>query len=160
MKAALLSLVLVAAVAVSADAEPAKVFVFTRDMPSGSIDEQLQARRESLQDLVKALSSEKYLNALTLVKNREGADVVVELVSRGETTASAANSLRRAADDATASASLSSSVTKQFLRFRISAGQRMNDLTTEGQLPWSKMAERAADELARWLVENVTRARP
>jgi len=151
MRSALLSLVLFAASAVPAIAEPVRVFVFTNEVPSGAVDEQLQARRESLQDLSKALSSAKYQNALTLVKSRAEADVVVELVSRGETTTSAANRATRAAGGATASVSRSASVTKQFLTFRISTGRRTQELTTEGELPWPQLAERAADDLATWI---------
>jgi hypothetical protein len=52
MKAALLSLALIAAAASTvAAAEPLKMFVFTNEVSSGSVDEQLTARRESLQDL-------------------------------------------------------------------------------------------------------------
>ena len=161
MKAALLSLALIAAAASTvAAAEPLKIFVFTNEVPSGSVDEQLKARRESLQDLVKTLSSPRYQKTLTLVKSREGADVIVELVSRGETRASMASSSNRAAGGATASASRSSSVTKQFLKFRISAGQLTHDLTTEDQLPWPKMAERAAEDLVKWIVEKVIPAQP
>jgi hypothetical protein len=161
MKAALLSLTLIAAAASTvAAAEPLKMFVFTNEVPSGSVDEQLKARRESLQDLVRTLSSPRYQKTLTLVKSREGADVIVELVSRGETRASVASSSNRAAGGATASASRSSSVTKQFLKFRISAGQLTHDLTTEDQLPWPKMAERAAEDLVKWIVEKVIPARP
>ena len=161
MRAALLSLSLIgAAVSTVTAGEPPKIFVFTNEVPSGSVDEQLKARRESLQDLVKTLSSPKYQKTLTLVKSRDEADVVVELVSRGATTTSAAGSSRRAAGGATASASYSSSVTKQFLSFRISAGQSTRELTTEGQLPWPKMAERAAEDLAKWIVEKVIPARP
>jgi hypothetical protein len=161
MKAALLSLALiVAAASTVAAAEPLKMFVFTNEVPSGSVDEQLKARRESLQDLVRTLSSPRYQKTLTLVKSREGADVIVELVSRGETRASVASSSNRAAGGATASASRSSSVTKQFLKFRISAGQLTHDLTTEDQLPWPKMAERAAEDLVKWIVEKVIPARP
>jgi len=152
MKAALLAFTLIAGgVSTAAAAEPLKVFVFTNEVPSGSVDEQLKARRESLQDLVKTLSSQKYQKTLTLVKSREGADVVVELVSRGETTTSAAGSSTRGAGGATASASRSSSVTKQFLKFRITAGKETNSLTTEDQLPWPKMAERAAEQLVKWI---------
>jgi hypothetical protein len=118
MKAALLSLALIAAAAsTAASAEPLKMFVFTNEVPSGSVDEQLKARRESLRDLVKTLSSPRYQKTLTLVKSREGADVVIELMSRGETTASVAGSSTRAAGGTAASASRSSSVTKQFLKF-------------------------------------------
>ena len=54
MKAALLSLALIAAAASTvAGAGALKVFIFTNEVPSGSVDEQLQARRESLQDLVR-----------------------------------------------------------------------------------------------------------
>ena len=155
MKAALLSLLLIAAAASTISAaEPIKIFVFTNDVPSGSVDEQLKVRRESLQDLVKALSGPTYQTTLTLLKSREGADVVVELVSRGETTTGTANSSTRAADGAKASASSSSSVTKQFLTFRIFAGQHTANLTTEGQLPWPKMAERAAQDLVAWIGKN------
>ena len=150
LRAALLSVVLVAATTVAA-AEPLKVFVFTNDVPGGAVDEQLQARRESLRDLLQALSGSKYQGLLTVVKSRERADLIVELVSRGETTTRAANSSTREAGGATASASRSSSVTKRFLKFRISVGLRTYDLTTEGQLPWPQMAERAADDLARWI---------
>jgi hypothetical protein len=139
----------------AAPAEPLKVFVCTNDVPSGSVDEQLNARRESLQDLVKALSSPRYEKTLTLVKSRTGADVIIELVSRGETTTSEAGSSTRAAGGATASASRASSVTKQFLKFRISVGQNTHTLTTEDQLPWPKMAERAAEQLVKSIVENV-----
>jgi hypothetical protein len=159
MRAALLSLALIAAAASTvAAAEPLKVFVFTNEVPSGSVDEQLKARRESLQDLVKTLSGPKYEKTLTLV--REGADVIIELVSRGETTTSAASSSTSAAGGATASASRSSTVTKQFLKFRMSAGQHAHNLTTEDQLPWTKMAERAAEQLVKWITENVVLARP
>jgi len=161
MRAGLLSLALIAAAALSmAAAEPVKMFVFTNEVPSGSVDEQLKARRESLQDLVKTLSSPTYQKTLTLVKSREGADVIVELVSRGESTTGAATSSTRAADGAKASASSSSSVTKQFLKFRISAGQHADNLTTEDQLPWPKMAERAAADLVAWIVKNPIPARP
>jgi len=161
MKAALLSLVLIAAAASTvAAAEPLKIFVFTNEVPSGSVDEQLKARRESLQDLVKTLASPRYEKTLTLVKSREGADVIIELVSRGETTTSVASSSTSAAGGATASASRSSTVTKQFLKFRISAGQHTHNLTTEDQLPWTKMAERAAEQLVKWIIENVVPSRP
>jgi len=161
MKAALLSLALIAAAASTlAAADPLKVFVFTNEVPSGSIDEQLKARRESLQDLAKTLSGPRYQKTLTLVKSREGADVIVELVSRGETTTSAASSSTSAAGGATASASRSSTVTKQFLKFRIAAGQRTHNLTVEDQLPWTKIAERAAEDLVKWISENVVPARP
>ena len=161
MKAALLSLALIAAAASTvARAEPLKVFVSTNEVPSGSVDEQLKARRESLQDLVKTLSGPRYEKTLTFVKSREGADVIIELVSCGETTTSAASSSTSAAGGATASASRSSTVTKQFLKFRISAGQQTHNLTTEDQLPWPKMAERAAEQLVKWISENVVPARP
>jgi hypothetical protein len=151
MKAALLSLALIAAAAPrAAAAEPVKVFVFTNEVPSGAVDEQLKAREESLQDLVKALSSPTYQKAVTVVKDRQAADVIVELVSRGEVTNSASSSSTRQAGGATASASRSASITKQFLKFRISAGQQTDNLTTEDQLPWPKMAERAAEQLVRW----------
>jgi len=160
MKPALLSLALIAASASTvAGAEPLKVFVFTNEVPSGSVDEQLKARRESLQDLVKILSGPRYEKTLMLVKSRQGADVIVELVSRGETTTSAASRSTRAAGGATASASRSSTVTKQFLKFRMSAGQQTHDLTSEDQLPWPEMAERAAEQLVKWITENVP-ARP
>ena len=160
MKAALLSLGLIAAAASTvAAAEPLRVFVFTNQVPSGSVDEQLKAPRESLQDLVKTLSSPRYEKTLTLVKSRAGADVIIELVSRGETTTNVASSSTSAAGRATASASRSSTVTKQFLTFRISAGQHTHNLTTEDQLPWSKMAERAAEHLVKWISENVVPAR-
>ena len=161
MKAALLSLALIAAAASTvAAADPVKIFVFTNEVPSGSVDEQLKARRESLQDLVKSLSSPRYEKTLMLVKNRAGADVIIELVSRGETTTSAASHSTRAAGGATASASRSSTVTKQFLKFRMSAGQQTHDLTTEDQLPWPKMAERAAEDLVRWMIGKVVPAPP
>jgi hypothetical protein len=161
MKAALLSLALIATAASTvAAAEPLNVFVFTNEVPSASVDEQLKARRESLQDLVKTLSSPRYEKTLMLVKSREGADVIIELVSRGETTTSMASSSTRAAGGATASASRSSTVTKQFLKFRISTGQHTHNLTTEDQLPWTKMAERAAEDLVKWIIENVVPARP
>lgn len=160
MKAALLSLALIApATSTVAAAEPLKMFVFTSEVSSGSVDEQLKARRESLQDLVETLSSPRYQNTLTLVKSREGADVIVELVSRGETTTSVASSSERAADGARASASRSSSVTKRFLKYRISAGRHTDNLTTEDQLPWPRMAERAAEDLVKWIVEKIP-ARP
>ena len=163
MKAALLSLALIAAAASTstvAAAEPLKVFVFTNEVPSGSVDEQLKARRESLQDLVNTLSSPRHGKTLTLVKSREGADVLIDLVSRGETTTSVARSSTSAAGGTTASASRSSTVTKQFLRFRIAAGQLTHNLITEDQLPWTKMAERAAEDLVKWMSENVVPARP
>ena len=147
-------------VASTAAAEPLKVFLFTNEVPSGSVDEQLTARRESLHDLVTTLSSPRYEKALTLVKSRQGADVIIELVSRGETTTSVASSSTSAAGGATASASRSSTVTKQFLKFSISAGQHTHTLTTEDQLPWAKMAGRAAADLVRWISENVVPARP
>lgn len=160
MKAALLFLALMAAAASTvAAAEPLKIFVFTNEVPGGSVDEQLKARRESLQDLVKTLSSPRYEKTLTLVRSRAGADVIIELVSRGETTTSAASSSTSAAGGATASASRSSTVTKQFLKFRISAGPQTHDLTTEAQLPWPKMTERAAEDLVKWISENVVPAR-
>jgi hypothetical protein len=40
------------------------------------------------------------------------------------------------------------------------AGQRTHSLTTEDQLPWTKMAERAAEDLVKWISENVVPARP
>jgi hypothetical protein len=157
MKAALLSLALIAAGAsTAATAEPLKMFVFTNEVPSGSVDEQLKARRESLQDLVKTLSSPRYQKTITLVKSREGADVVVELVSRGETTTSAASRSTQAAGGATASASHSSSVTKRFLTFRISASQHTDIFTTEDQLPWPNMADRAAEDLVKWIAQKVS----
>ena len=156
MKTALLSVALFAAAAsTAAAAEPLKLFVFTHEVPSGSVDEQLNARRESLQDLVRILSSPRYEKTLTLVKSRDGADVIIELVSRGEKTTSVGSSSTSAAGGATASASRSSTVTKQFLTFRISAGQHTHNLTTEDQLPWTKMAERAAEDLVKWIMDNV-----
>jgi site-specific recombinase XerD len=158
MKAALLSIALIAAaISTTAAAEPIKVFVFTNEVPSGSVDEQLQARRESLQDLAKALAGPKYRSTLSVVKSRDEADVIVELVSRGETTKSGSSNSTHAAGGAASSESRSSSVTKQFLKFRMSAGQHTDNLTTEDQLRWPDMAERAADDLARWIVANAVR---
>jgi hypothetical protein len=157
MKAVLLSLALMAAgVPTLAAGEPVKVFIFTNEVPSGSVDEQLKARRESVQDLVKILSSPRYQKTLTVVKSREGADVSVELLSRGETTAAATSSATRAAGGATASASRSATVTKQFLKFRMTAGQQAHDLTTENQLSWPRMAERAAEDIVKWIASAST----
>src|SRR5262245_18961410 len=137
MRVALLCLALVASALSTADAAgPLKTFVFTNEVPSGAVDEQLQARRESLRDLVSVLSSAGYQQAFTLVNSRAAADVVIELTSRGESTASAGASSSRASAGATASASQSSTVTKRFLKFRVVAGKRAGDLTTEDQLPW------------------------
>jgi len=41
----------------------------------------------------------------------------------------------------------------------MSAGQQTHDLTSEDQLPWPEMAERAAEQLVKWITENVP-ARP
>jgi hypothetical protein len=161
MNAALLSLALMAGiVSPPAAAQPLKVFLFTNEVPSGAVDEQLKARRASLQDLVRVLSSPGYENLLTLVKNRDGADVIVELVSRGEATMSVTSRSTSSAGGATASASRSSAITKQFLKFRISADDHSDNLTTEDQLPWTKMAERAADDLVTWITRNVVPSQP
>src|SRR4051812_2308418 len=104
MKAALLSIALIAAAHPTiAAAEPLKVFVFTNEVPSGSVDEQLKARRESLQDVLNALSRPKFRSTLSVVKSRGEADVIVELLSRGETTTSASSNSTRAAGGAAAS---------------------------------------------------------
>lgn len=160
MKAAMLFLVVIAsASSTMAAAEPLKIFLFTNQVPSGSTDEQLNARRESLQDLVKTLSSPRYQKTLSLVKSRGEAEVVVELVARGETTTGAASGSTRSSGGATTSASRSTSVTKQFLKFRIAIGQQPHELITEDQLAWPKMAERAAEDLVRW-IESSARPQP
>ena len=160
MNAPLLSFALIAGmVSPPAAAEPLKVFVFTNEVPSGAVDEQLEARRESLQDLIRSLSSPNNQATLTLVKSRAGADVIVELVSRGEKTTTLASNSTSATDGATASASRSSAVTKQFLILRISAGRLTHTVTTEDQLPWTKMADRAAEHLVAWISENVVSIR-
>jgi len=138
-----------------AAAEPVKIFLFTNDVPSGSVDEQLKARQESLKDLREIFADPKYQGTFTLVPSRSAADVVVELLSRGEITTSTRSSSTRASGGAETSASSSSSVTKQHLKFRLSAGQLTHDLTTEGQArSWRIMAQRAADDIANWVKAN------
>lgn len=157
MKAALLCLAMIPSAASTAAAEPLKVFAFTNEVRNGSVDEQLKTRRESLQDLVKSLSSPRYQKTLTLVTSPEGADVIIELQSRGETTTSVESGSTSVVGGATASASQSSTLTKQFLKFRISAGRLTHNLTTQGQLPWVKMAERAAEDLVKWILDRAVR---
>jgi len=135
-------------------AEPIKIFLFTNEIPSGSVDEQLKARQESLKDLKEIFADRKYQGRFTLAPSRDAADVAVELLSRGETTTGANSSSTRAAGGAESSASSSASVTKQRLKFRISAGQLTHELATEGQLPWRMMAQRAVDDITRWLTAN------
>jgi len=151
MKAALLAFVMVvAATSKPAGAEAIAVYLFTNETPSGTVDEQLKARQESLQDLKRVFADEKYQGTFALVPNRAAADLIVELLSRGETTTSTEKSAARQTDNATASASFSSSVTRQRLHFRLTSGQLNDDLTTEAQLPWPKMAERAVDDILKW----------
>ena len=135
-------------------AEPIKIFLFTNEVPSGSVDEQLKARQESLKDLKVVLSGQKYQGTFTLVPSRNAADVAVELLSRGETTTSATSRSTRAAGGAETSASSSAAVTKQHLRFRISAGPLTHELTTEAQLPWRQMAQRAVEDITGWVTAN------
>ena len=137
-----------------AAAVPIKVFLFTNEAPSGSTDEQLKARQESLHDLMKALADEKYRGIFTLVQSRTAADLAVELVSRGATSTGANRSATQSTGGGTASSSTSASVTRQHLRFRLSSAQITDELTTEAQLSWPKMAERAAEDIARWVAAH------
>jgi hypothetical protein len=137
-----------------AAADPVKVFLFTSDIRDGVIDEQLEARQEALRDVTRALSDARYQKTVTLVSRRDYADLIVEVLSRGETASSSSSSSTRSVAGGTASASHSASETKRHLKFRLSAGTLVFDLTTEADLPWPKMAERAAEELARWAAQN------
>ena len=149
MKVVLLALALMATFECSiAAAEPTKIFLFTNEVPSGSVDEQLKARENSLRELSNALSGPQYKDTVMLVQSRDRADVIVELVSRGETTTSASGSSTRAVGGGTASRSQSSSVTTRHLKFRISNSASTHELVTEGQLSWRKMAEKAAADIA------------
>jgi hypothetical protein len=151
MKVVLLALVLVGTFQCNiAAAEPTRIFLFTNEIPSGSVDEQLKARQDALRELSNAFSGPQYKETITLVPSKDRADVIVELVSRGETTRSASGSSTRASGGGTASRSQSSSVTKRHLAFRISKGASTHDLVTEDQLPWPKMAEKAASDIAAW----------
>lgn len=142
---------LIAAVAASqtVTAEPLRIFLFTNEVPSGSVDEQLIARKESLRDLYEILSGAKYQKMLTLVQSRDRADVSIELLSRGEKTTSASSSSTRAANGGTSSQSQSAAVTKRFLNVRISAGKFTLELLTDGQpKSWRALAEQAAENIA------------
>ena len=149
MKVVLLALALMATLPCSvAAAEPTKIFLFTNEVPSGSVDEQLKAREASLRELSNALSGPQFKDTVLLVQSRDRAHVIVELVSRGETTTSATGSSSRAVGGGTASTSQSSSVTTRHLKFRISNGASTHELVTEGQLSWQKLAETAAADIA------------
>ena len=137
-----------------AAAEPLKVFLFTSEVRDGIVDEQLQGRRESLRDLTRAISDRKHQNTFTLVDSRDRADLIVELLSRGVTRRSSSSSSTRSVAGGTASGSQSSSETKRHLKFRLSMGASSHELTTEADLPWPKMAERAAEDLARWAAQR------
>jgi len=159
MKAALIALTLAAFVGSTCiAAEPLRVFLFTKEVSSGSVDEQLAGRQESLRDLTKALSDPKYQQTLTIVHSRNGADVIVELVSRGETTTTGSSSSMRSSGGTTASASQAASAVRQFLKLRISAGQLTREVTTESgrTLTWPQMAVRAAADLTNWISANVS----
>jgi hypothetical protein len=162
MKTALLVLSLTAiglpAVAV---AQPVKVFLFTRPSPgSASVDEEFKARQDAVRDVSRDLEAAKYRKLITVVQSRDAADLVVELVSRGETTrSSSSSSTRSVGGGGTASASRSASETKRHLRFAMTAGGVAEELTTEGQQPWIEMAERAAGDLAKWTADNQGRLR-
>ena len=161
MKTALLVLVLTSIAVLSVvAAEPVKVFLFTKPSPgSASVDEQFKARQDALRDVSKALGDAKYRNAVAVVQSRDAADVIVELLSRGETTRSSAANSTRSSGGGTASASRSASETKRHLRFVMTAGGSAEELTTEGQQPWSDMAEQAASDIAKWTADNQGRLR-
>ena len=139
-----------------AGAQPVKVFLFTKPSPgSAAVDEQFKARQESLKEVVKALQDAKYQASIAVVQSRDAADVIVELVSRGEITrSSASSSTRSVGAGGTASASQSASETKRHLKFLMTAGGPAKELTTEGQQPWNEMAQKAAGDIARWTADS------
>jgi hypothetical protein len=160
MKTALAALMLAAVTAPQmASAQPLRIFLFTSDVRDGKVDEQLKARQEALRDLSRALSAAKYRKTFTVVTSRDRADVLVELLSRGETTRSSSRSSSRAIGGGTASASQSASETKHHLKVRLSAGDLAQELITEGDLPWAKLAEKAAADIAGWAAKNELRIR-
>ena len=162
MNTALLVLTLAAiGVPAVAVAEPVKVFLFTRPSPgSASVDEQFKARQDAVRDVSGDLQALKYQTFITVVQSRDAADLVVELVSRGETTrSSSASSTRSVGAGGTASASRSASETKRHLRFAMTAAGVAEELTTEGQQPWNEMAERAAADIVKWTADNQRRLR-
>ena len=157
MKAAVLLLTLtVVAVPSIVAADPVKVFLFTKPSPgSAAVDEQLKALQESLREIVGALQEARYQASIAIVQSRDAADVIVELVSRGETTrSSASSSTRSVGAGGTASASRSASETRRHLKFLMTIGASARDLTTEGQQPWSDVARIAAADIARWTAAN------
>lgn len=155
MKARCLALMIAVTAAPIVGAEPLRVFLFADEVASGSVDEQLVARKESVRDLSDILSDKKYQKTFALVRSRDQADVSIEVLSRGETTTAASRSSTRAANGGTASQSQSAAVTKRFLNVRISAGQFMIDVMTEGQpKSWRALVEQAAGNILAVLVSE------
>jgi hypothetical protein len=162
LKTALLVATLGITVPALAAAEPVKLFLFTKPSPGTAVvDEQLKARQESLREITKALNDAKYRDSIAVVQSRDAADVIVELVSRGETTRSSSSSSTRSVGvGGTASAARSASETKRHLKFLITITGLAEELTTEGPLPWGEMAQNAARDIAKLTEAKKAPSRP
>lgn len=118
--------------------QPARVFVFTAQAPSGAVSEDEQGRLDSVRDLQDALARRK--SDFTLVSTADQAQVVVEVTNREE---------RDTPQGGFGGASMTR-FRETIVRLRVKSGDRQSDLKGIGQPSWKAAAKDAAERLEKW----------
>jgi hypothetical protein len=119
----------------------ARVYIYTAESPSGGGSEEEQGRRDSVRDLRDAMAHKK---GITLVDDRDRADVVVEVIGRekreGPEGGFGGKSVTQFGDT--------------ILRLRVKAGDAESEIKGIGQAYWGRAAKDAADRLTKWIARH------
>ena len=122
-----------------------RVYIYTAESPSGTVTEEEQGRRDSVRDLREAMDRKK---GITVVDNRESADVVVEVTGREK---------REGPSGGFGGASVTE-FGDTIVRVRVKAGDAETEIKGIGQAYWGRAAKDAADRLMKWIVRQSTRS--
>jgi hypothetical protein len=120
-----------------------RAFVYTATGASGQHTTEEQGRLDAVRDVRDALGKKK---GITLVESREGANLLIEVVSREERVEPGAagpfggKTVSRMGDT--------------IIRLHVKSGDEESDLKGIGQGTWGRAAKDAADRVVKWIARR------
>ena len=120
-----------------------RAFVYTATGASGQPTTEEQGRLDAVRDVRDALGKKK---GITLVDSREGANLLIEVVSREERV-----------EPGAAGPFGGKTVTRMgdtIIRLHLKSGDEESDLKGIGQGTWGRAAKDAADRIVKWIARR------
>ena len=120
-----------------------RAFVYTATGASGQHTPEEQGRLDAVRDVRDALGKKK---GITLVDSREGANLLIEVISREERV-----------EPGAAGPFGGKTVTRMgdtIIRLHLKSGDEESDLKGIGQGTWGRAAKDAADRILKWIARR------